>query len=203
MWIAAFPQFPDSGATSTGPWPRWTFKQYRTQPDRQNTSPSETMEPKVAGRCAGISGYTDLDSYDGSLNDLDSLVIGGGGTNDTMSFKNPDSVRVPNLLVNVDGVPLGKTNSFGRVVWASFISGLHKVEARIGNLFYSAFVDLTHSNRSSSITLGASGEAVESTGVDNSASYAVRWNLRSTNNDRELCCWRRSRDFWNGQWSAR
>src|SRR5581483_2280196 len=80
LWVATYPTFPNSDPGSIGPWTTWTFQQYRTDPATQKTDPNSTVEPNTPGICPGITGYSDLDSFNGDITALNRLIgIGGGG----------------------------------------------------------------------------------------------------------------------------
>ncbi len=82
LWIANYPDYPDSNPGNIGQWSTWTFQQYRTDPKTQITdtttpprTPDTTVEPYVAGTCSGINGYVDLDSFNTAL-DFNSVLLG-------------------------------------------------------------------------------------------------------------------------------
>ncbi|MCI0535497.1 MAG: hypothetical protein L0Z50_09725, partial [Verrucomicrobiales bacterium] len=74
FWVPTYPADPSSTPGSLAPWTSWTFQQYRTDPRTQGTDLNSTTEPYVAGTCPGISGYADLDSFNGNLSELQALA---------------------------------------------------------------------------------------------------------------------------------
>jgi formylglycine-generating enzyme required for sulfatase activity/GH25 family lysozyme M1 (1,4-beta-N-acetylmuramidase) len=74
LWVPTYPTFPDADPGSLGPWSTWTFQQYRTDPTTQGTDPGSTTEPYTPGTCPGVSGYADLDSFNGDLDALNALA---------------------------------------------------------------------------------------------------------------------------------
>jgi murein DD-endopeptidase MepM/ murein hydrolase activator NlpD/GH25 family lysozyme M1 (1,4-beta-N-acetylmuramidase) len=70
LWVATYPADPATDPGNIGPWSTWTFQQYRTDPATQGTSAN------LGGTCPGITGYADLDSFNGDLTALNAL----GGT---------------------------------------------------------------------------------------------------------------------------
>ena len=69
FWVPTYssaPTLPNSDPGNIAPWSTWTFQQYQTDPTTQGGGPG--------GTCPGISGYVDLDSFNGDLSALQALA---------------------------------------------------------------------------------------------------------------------------------
>ncbi len=69
FWVPTYssaPTLPNSNPGNISPWSTWTFQQYQSDPTTQGGGPG--------GTCSGISGYVDLDSFNGDLSALQALA---------------------------------------------------------------------------------------------------------------------------------
>ena len=88
FWVATYPCAFDADPGDMKIWSTWTFQQYRVDPATQHTLPSTTTEPNTPGTCSGISGYADLDSFNGDKIGLAAL------TNRTTVISGPPYITI-------------------------------------------------------------------------------------------------------------
>jgi len=70
FWVPTYSPtdtLPNSTPANLTPWATWTFQQYETDPTTQGGG--------TGGTCSGLTGYADLDSFNGTLSALQDLVV--------------------------------------------------------------------------------------------------------------------------------
>jgi GH25 family lysozyme M1 (1,4-beta-N-acetylmuramidase) len=93
LWIATYYN-PDPATIieKIEPWSTWTFQQYATDPITQNTSADK------GGKCPGIVGYADLDSYNGNLESFKTFIS-------QITRVDRSSLNIPNAFLLYQNYP--------------------------------------------------------------------------------------------------